>query len=76
MRSMHNSRIGDTPNENAFGESCNEMSMDECLNMNMFWALASARNVIGVRRIDYNEGQPHGSLEDLTPSFWNGTMLS
>jgi putative transposase len=55
------------PIENAYIESFNGRSRDECLNTNWFMSLKHARKVIEEWRRDYNEVRPHGSLKGATP---------
>ena len=55
------------PTDNAFVESFNGRSRDECLNTHWSLSLADARSKIGARRRDYNECRPHTSLGWLTP---------
>ena len=56
------------PTQNAFVESFNGKSRDECLNDNVFTSLAEARNIIEKWRVDYNECRPHRSLGQMTPA--------
>jgi putative transposase len=55
------------PIDNAFIESFYGSFKDECLNTNWFLSLEDAREKIEAWRIDYNEGRPHSSLDNLTP---------
>jgi putative transposase len=55
------------PVQNAFIESFNGRLRDECLNLNWFWSLADARQIVEAWRLDYNQARPHGSLGGLTP---------
>ena len=50
------------PVQNAHIESFNGKLRDECLNMNWFWHLGHARQVIEQWRAHYNEKRPHSSL--------------
>jgi putative transposase len=40
---------------------------DECLNQRWFVSLNDARQIVEIRRVDYNKEQLHGSLGYLTP---------
>jgi putative transposase len=55
------------PVQNAFIESFNGRLRDECLNLNWFWSVGDARQVVEEWRLDYNQARPHGSLGGLTP---------
>jgi putative transposase len=55
------------PVDNAFIESFNGRLRDECLNVNAFETLASAREMLEAFRIEYNQDRPHSSLGNLTP---------
>ena len=55
------------PIENAFIESFNGRLREECLNVNWFMSINSARRTIEEWRVDYNTERPHSSLSDLTP---------
>ena len=55
------------PIENAFIESFNGRLREECLNVNWFMSLNSARRKIEEWRVDFNTERPHSSLNDLTP---------
>ena len=55
------------PSQNAFVESFNGKFRDECLNGHWFISLEEARNVSADWRVDYNEQQPHQSLQYKTP---------
>jgi putative transposase len=56
------------PVENGFIESFNGRLRDECLNGQLFFDLADARQKLERWRHDYNEQRPHGALSDRTPS--------
>ncbi len=56
------------PVQNAYVESFNGKSRDECLNEHWFVDLEDARWIIEAWRVDYNEVRPHSSLGNLTPS--------
>ena len=58
------------PNQNAYIESFNGRSRDECLNEHWFVSLAHARVVIEAWRREYNEERPKKSLGGLTPSAY------
>jgi putative transposase len=55
------------PVQNAFIESFNGRLRDECLNLNWFFGVADARQIVEAWRLDYNQVRPHGSLGGLTP---------
>ena len=64
------------PVENGYIESFNGKLRDECLNVEVFFSLADARNKLALWREDYNHHRPHSALGDRTPaSFadaWTG----
>ena len=55
------------PVQNAFIESFNGRLRDECLNLNWFWSVADARQIVEEWRQDYNRSRPHSALAGLTP---------
>jgi putative transposase len=55
------------PAENGYVESFNGRLRDECLNTELFFSLADARQKLGRWRQDYNQSRPHSALGDLTP---------
>lgn len=55
------------PNENAYIESFNSRFRDECLNEHVFHSLTDARNKIGQWVEDYNNINPHSTLNMKTP---------
>ena len=55
------------PTQNAFIESFNGSSRDECLNTSWFKSLEDARRIVEEWRLDYNEVRPHSSLGGKTP---------
>ena len=55
------------PVQNAFIESFNGRLRDECLNLNWFWSVADARQIVEEWRLDYNQARPHSALNGLTP---------
>ena len=59
-------RSGD-PVENAFIESFNGRLRGECLNVNLFFTLADARQKIEAWRKDFNHDRPHRALGILAP---------
>src|SRR5262249_6346564 len=63
------------PNENAYIQSFNGKSRDECLNEHWFVTIAHARHVIEAWRIEYNTERTHSSLANLTPQEF-ATKLS
>ena len=56
------------PVENGYIESFNGRLRDECLNGEIFFDLADARDKLERWRRDYNENRPHSSLDDRTPA--------
>ena len=56
------------PVENGYIESFNGRLRDECLNGEIFFDLADAREKLERWRRDYNEHRPHSSLDDRTPA--------
>jgi putative transposase len=56
------------PVENGYIESFNGRLRDECLNGEIFFSLADAREKIEAWRLDYNNERPHSSLDDRTPA--------
>ena len=56
------------PVENAFIESFNGRSRDECLNVHQFTSMAEAQHIIETWRLDYYQRRPHSSLGHLTPN--------
>lgn len=56
------------PVQNGFIESFNGRIRDECLNLEVFFDLADAREKIERWRHDYNHNRPHSSLDDRTPA--------
>jgi Integrase core domain len=56
------------PVENGYIESFNGRLRDECLNGEIFFDLADARQKLEHWRRDYNERRPHSSLADRTPA--------
>ena len=55
------------PAENGFIESFNGRLRDECLNTELFFCLADARQKLEKWRRDYHESRPHSSLGGLSP---------
>jgi putative transposase len=55
------------PVENAYIESFNGKSRDECLNVELFFGIEDARRKLETWRTDYNEERPHKSLDNKTP---------
>src|SRR6516225_11210108 len=55
------------PVENGYIESFNGRLRDECLNGEVFFHLADAREKLERWRNDYNLHRPHSALEDRTP---------
>jgi putative transposase len=55
------------PVQNGYIESFNGRMRDECLNGEIFFSLADAREKLERWRRDYNEKRPHTALSDRTP---------
>jgi putative transposase len=64
--SLEFSRRG-KPTDNAFIESFNGSSRDECLNVHWFLDLGDAEEKVEKWRWDYNNFRPHSSLGDVPP---------
>jgi putative transposase len=56
------------PVQNGYIESFNGRLRDECLNGEIFFSLADAREKLECWRTDYNEQRPHSALGDRTPA--------
>ena len=56
------------PVENGYIESFNGKLRDECLNVEVFFTLADARQKLALWRHDYNHHRPHSALADRTPA--------
>jgi putative transposase len=56
------------PVENGYIESFNGRLRDECLNVQVFFALADVREKLEQWRHDYNRVRPHSALNDGTPA--------
>lgn len=59
------------PTENAYIESFNGRLRDECLNVNIFYTVDDAKEIIEKWREDYNNWRPHSSLGGKTPSEYS-----
>ena len=55
------------PVQNGYIESFNGRLRDECLNGEIFFGLADAREKLERWRQDYNQKRPHTALDDRTP---------
>ncbi|MGD1029180.1 IS3 family transposase [Candidatus Binatus soli] len=55
------------PTENGYIESFNGRLRDECLNVQVFFSVADARDKLERWRQDYNRVRPHSALGDSTP---------
>ncbi len=55
------------PTENGYIESFNGRLRDECLNIQVFFSVADARDKLECWRQDYNQVRPHSALGDSTP---------
>jgi putative transposase len=58
------------PVENSYIESFNGRLRDECLNVEVFFALADVRDKLEGWRQDYNHVRPHSSLGDQPPAVF------
>lgn len=56
------------PVQNGYIESFNGRLRDECLNGEVFFNVADAREKIERWRRDYNQNRPHSALADRTPA--------
>ena len=56
------------PVQNGYIESFNGRLRDECLNGEVFFNLADAREKLERWRSDYNQNRPHSALDDRTPA--------
>ena len=56
------------PVENGYIESFNGRLRDECLNVEVFFSLADARQKLALWLHDYNHHRPHSALADRTPA--------
>jgi hypothetical protein len=55
------------PSENGHIEGFNGRLRDECLNTELFFSLADAKQKLEQWRQDYNQSRPHSALGDRTP---------
>ena len=55
------------PTENGYIESFNGRLRDECLNVQVFFTVADARDKLEQWRLDYNRVRPHSALGDSAP---------
>ncbi len=58
------------PVENCYIESFNGRLRDECLNVEVFFALADVRDKLEHWRLDYNRVRPHSALCDSAPAVF------
>ena len=58
------------PVENGYIESFNGRLRDECLNVEVFFALTDVRDKLERWRQDYNQVRPHSSLRDSAPALF------
>jgi putative transposase len=58
------------PVENSYIESFNGRLRDECLNVEVFFALADVRDKLEHWRQDYNLVRPHSALRDNAPAWF------
>lgn len=58
------------PVENSYIESFNGRLRDECLNVEVFFALADVRDKLEHWRQDYNQVRPHSALRDSAPAVF------
>ena len=68
------------PVENSYIESFNGRLRDECLNVEVFFALSDVRDKLARWREDYNQVRPHSALADYAPAIfaqaWQQTLSS
>ncbi len=64
-----------SPWENGYSESFNGKFRDECLNMNWFYNMQEAKEIINNWKKDYNQYRPHSSLGYLTPNEFKKQYL-
>lgn len=57
-----------------FIESLNGSLRNECLNTNRFPSIEDAQEKLEMFRRDYNEFRPHSSLDNMTPSEFDGQL--
>jgi len=62
------------PVQNGYIESFNGRLRDECLNGEVFFNLADAREKLERWRCDYNQTRPHSALDDRTPEEFAKTL--
>lgn len=62
------------PVQNGYIESFNGRLRDECLNGEIFFGLADAREKLERWRRDYNQKRPHTALADRTPEEFARTL--
>jgi putative transposase len=55
------------PSENGYIEAFNGRLRDECLNTELFFSLADAKQKLEQWRQDYNQSRPHSALGDRAP---------
>jgi len=55
------------PTENGYIESFNGRLRDECLNVQVFFTVADARDKLEQWRLDYNQVRPHSALGERAP---------
>ena len=58
------------PVENCYIESFNGRLKDECLNVEVFFALIDVRDKLERWRRDYNQVRPHSALRDSAPAVF------
>jgi len=56
------------PVENSYIESFNGRLRDECLNVEVFFALSDVRDKLARWRDEYKQVRPHSALRDATPA--------
>jgi putative transposase len=64
------------PVENSYIESFNGRLRDECLNVEVFFALADVRDKLERWRQDYNQVRPHSSLRDSSPTVFAAQWIA
>jgi len=58
------------PVENGYIESFNGKLRDECLNVEVFFSVADAREKLARWREDYNDVRPHSALDNRAPAVF------
>lgn len=62
--------------ENCYIESFNGRLRDECLNVEVFFALIDVRDKLERWRRDYNQVRPHSALRDSAPAVFAAQWIA